>query len=123
MSRIGKRPIELPKGVTAMIDAGAVFKLFQSSIQVGSSSVAIDLSESTIQVLGTPESSVTFTSYDDESIGVDTNPLETTPDPGDWGGILIRHDLDRAEGRFDYEQEGIFPCMAVHDSRDENSYA
>lgn len=99
----------LPQGVTVVIDEGAIFKMRQSSIQVGSSSVAIDLSGSAIQVLGTPDNSVIFTSYNDESIGNDSNSLPTTPSPGDWGGILIRNDLDRVEGRFDYEQIGVFP--------------
>ena len=54
------RPWFLPQGVTAMIDEGAIFKLRKSSIQVGSSSVAVDLSGSAIQVLGTPNHSVIF---------------------------------------------------------------
>ena len=30
---------------------------------------------------------VNFTSYNDESLGADTFPLDTTPSPGDWGGF------------------------------------
>ena len=99
---------EVPQGVTLMIDAGAVFKMYQSTIHVGSSAVEIDRSEGVVQVLGTPDTPVIFTSYDDESIGVDNNPRITSPDPGDWGGIIIQNDVDRAEGRFDYEQAGIY---------------
>ncbi|MCA9214910.1 MAG: hypothetical protein KDB27_17685, partial [Planctomycetales bacterium] len=100
---------EVPKGVNLVIDAGAVFKMLQSTIHVGSSAVEIDRSGGAIQVLGTPKLPVIFTSYDDESIGIDTNPRITSPDPGDWGGIVIQNDVDRSEGRFDYEQAGAFP--------------
>ena len=108
------RTLNVPRGVTMMIDAGAIFKMSQSSINVGSFSVNIDRSGSALQVLGTPENSVIFTSADDESIGVDSNPLNTTPDPGDWGGIIYKNDVDRSEGRFDYEQAGVFMDYVNH---------
>ncbi len=98
----------LPQGVTVMIDGGAIFKLLKTNLQVGSASVTIDRSESSLQVLGTPEHNVIFTSYDDEETGVDTNPRITQPKAGDWGGIIFQNDVDRAEGRFDYEQVGIY---------------
>ncbi|MEZ6120179.1 MAG: NF038122 family metalloprotease [Pirellulaceae bacterium] len=100
--------LEIPAGVSAIVDAGAIFKMLNSNIHVGSSAVGIDRSESSLQILGTPEAAVLFTSYDDQSIGVDTNPRITTPDPGDWGGLIFQNDIDRKEGRFDFEQEGIF---------------
>ena len=69
-----------------------------------------------MQILGTPrlidddgqvvrdalgnivQGSVFFTSFNDEQIGVDTNQqLEQSPVAGDWGGIIFRDDLDRAE--------------------------
>ncbi|RMF98938.1 MAG: hypothetical protein D6741_09015, partial [Planctomycetota bacterium] len=86
---------EVPQGVTVMIDAGAVVKLFGSNITVGSLAEGIDHSGGALQVLGTPENFVYFTSYYDEVIGRDAEPTNnTTPMKGDWGGIVIRNDLD-----------------------------
>jgi hypothetical protein len=99
--------LEVPRGVTLMIDAGAILKLGNARIMVGSDGV-IDRSGAAIQVLGTPTLPVYFTSYTDQSLGIDTNPLETTPKAGDWGGVEIRNDVDRSQGRFDREREGIF---------------
>ena len=99
--------LEVPKGVTLMIDAGAIMKLGGTRVMVGSDGV-IDRSGAAIQVLGTPTLPVYFTSYTDETLGIDTNPLTTTAKPGDWGGIEIRNDADRSQGRFDREREGIF---------------
>ena len=99
--------LEVPRGVTLMIDAGAILKLGNARIMVGSDGV-IDRSGAAIQVLGTPNLPVYFTAYTDQSLGTDTNPLETTPKAGDWGGVEIRNDVDRSQGRFDREREGIF---------------
>ncbi len=109
--------MEIPKGVTVMIDAGAIFKLRKANIDVGSSAQGIDRSEGALQVLGTPENSVIFTSYYDESLGVDTEPLTTTPFAGDWGGLVFRNDLDYDEldeGRTVLEREGIFLNYVNH---------
>ena len=46
--------MKVPRGVTVMIDAGAVFKLRKANIDVGSSAVNIDRSLGALQVLGTP---------------------------------------------------------------------
>jgi hypothetical protein len=46
--------MEVPKGVTVMIDAGAIFKLRRARIGVGSSTLTIDRSGGVLQVLGTP---------------------------------------------------------------------
>ncbi|MEM7311585.1 MAG: hypothetical protein AAF497_00395, partial [Planctomycetota bacterium] len=100
--------MEIPQDVSVMIDAGSIFKLRRARIGVGSSAPTIDRSAGTLQVLGTPDANVIFTSYDDQSIGVDTNPISTTARPGDWGGISFRNDLDLAEDRFDYESVGVF---------------
>jgi hypothetical protein len=103
--------LEVPRGVTVMIDEGAVFKMRRSSVIVGSSLPTIDRSKSAIQVLGVPTNNVIFTSYDDERIGLDTNPsIPQTPGAGNWGGIVIRNDVDRqaTDPRFDYERQGIF---------------
>ena len=101
--------LSVPKGVTVMVEAGATFKMNQSTVQVGSTSPEVDRSKSAFQILGTPEQQVYFTSFNNESVGQDTNPqLATTPSPGDWGGIAFQNDVDQSAGRFDYESEGIF---------------
>ncbi len=102
------KTLDVPKGVTVMVDAGAIFKMNQSRIGVGSSSLSVDRSGGALQVLGTPELPVYFTSYDDESIGVDTYQPTTTPRPGNWGGIVFRNDFDNAEERTNYEDVGVF---------------
>ncbi|MEL6106561.1 MAG: cell surface protein, partial [Planctomycetota bacterium] len=112
----------VPKGVAVMIDAGALFKLKEAKISVGSETVDEDRSLASLQVLGTPvivgETSGTgevfFTSWDDESLGVDTNPLPTTAQPGQWAGIEFRNDFDYSEGRPVWETEGIFPDFVSH---------
>ena len=119
--------LHVPQDVTVMVDRGAVFKLRRADITVGSLSPSVDRSGSALQVLGTPRlldaggnvirdatgrevpGSVFFTSYNDESLGGDSNPaMPQTPSPGDWGGVMFRNDVDRANGRFDFEREGIF---------------
>ena len=106
--------IELPSGVTMMVDEGAIFKLRRARIGVGSSTPSVDRSQSALQILGVPDNNVIFTSINDETIGTDNNPLPTTAAPGDWGGILFQNDVDRSEGRFEYEQKGIFLNYVNH---------
>ncbi len=48
------RNMEVPKGVTTMIDAGAAFKLRNSFIGIGSSTIPVDRSGGALQVLGAP---------------------------------------------------------------------
>ncbi|MEQ1829069.1 MAG: hypothetical protein ABL921_24110, partial [Pirellula sp.] len=100
--------VDVPRGVTLMIEAGAILKFGGSRILVGSNDSTTNRSGSAIQVLGIPGKPVYFTSYSDESLGRDTNPLTTTPGAGNWGGLEIRNDFDRSQGRFDREREGIF---------------
>src|SRR5690606_8187904 len=120
--------LQVPQGVTVMIDHGALFKTRRSYISVGSLSTTGDFSGGALQVLGVPrlvESSgkvrvdaqgqpisgeVIFTSLH-ERIGVGWNPDTSppAPAPGDWGGIIFRSDIDASNaGRFDYERQGIF---------------
>lgn len=47
--------IVIPKGVTLMIDEGAILKFNNASIQVGSTSVTDDRSFAALQILGIPE--------------------------------------------------------------------
>ncbi|MEC8555200.1 MAG: Ig-like domain-containing protein [Planctomycetota bacterium] len=100
--------LEIPQGITAMIDAGAIFKMGGSRVVVGSRDAGTDNSFAGLQVLGTPGNPVIFTSIDDESIGIDTNPIPTQPQAGQWGGIEFRNDVDREQGRGDFERQGIF---------------
>ena len=88
--------MDIPQGVTVMIDAGAVIKLQGANISVGSISQNIDHSLGALQILGTPLHSVYFTSYLNQLIGDDTDSLATTPSKGDWGGLVFRNDLDYA---------------------------
>jgi hypothetical protein len=120
--------LEVPKGVTVMIDSGALMKFRRGHIGVGSSTTEIDRSAGSLQVLGNPRfvdstggvitdaqgrpiaGDVILTSLHEE-IGIDTNPDTSppVPTPGDWGGIVFRSDLDNAdESRFSYENQGIF---------------
>jgi hypothetical protein len=108
------RGLEVPKDVTLMIDAGAIFKMRRSRISVGSDTATIDRSGGALQILGTPTNSVVFTSYDDDKFGGDTNRSPTQPAAGNWGGILFQADIDRADQRFDYDREGIFLNYVNH---------
>ena len=132
--RFGNTPLqdgeslEVPQGVTVMIDAGVIMKLRRARIGVGSSSVTVDRSNGALQVLGTPRvldrrgevitdetgrpalGSVFFTSVHDDELGVGTlvDPTAPDPRPGDWGGIVFRNDIDMGENRFVPEQNGLF---------------
>ncbi len=120
--------LEVPKGVTVMVDAGAMIKFRRARVGVGSSSPSIDRSGGAFQVLGVPRyydaagkvrlddfgqpilGSVILTSLH-EKIGVGANPDLSPPAaaPGDWGGIVFRADMDhRDANRFSYEKQGIF---------------
>tara|TARA_R110002072_G_scaffold48407_2_gene132194 strand:- start:10807 stop:33357 length:22551 start_codon:yes stop_codon:yes gene_type:complete len=116
---------EVPKGVTVMVDAGAILKLRTAKISVGSESVDEDRSLAALQVLGTPVlvdsngvatdgGQVFFTSFDDPTIGIDNNPLPTVPSIGHWAGVEFRNDFDFAEGRPVWETEGIFLDYVSH---------
>ncbi|HVX12329.1 MAG TPA: DUF4214 domain-containing protein [Pirellulales bacterium] len=100
--------MNVPQGVTVMVDAGAVFKLEGANISVGVNAPGIDRSDSALQVLGTPTSSVFFTSFHDDSIGTTTDTV-TSASPGDWGGIVFGQNADM-------EQQGIF-LDSVNDAR------
>jgi hypothetical protein len=118
--------MDVPKGVSVMVDAGAIFKLRRARIGVGSSTIGVDRSGGALQVLGTPKllgssgnpvrnadgsiasGHVFFTSWLDERTGLDNYLPTTTPAPGDWGGIFYKRDIDKSVGRFDLEDEGVF---------------
>ncbi|MBY0585695.1 hypothetical protein K2X85_00875 [bacterium] len=93
----------VPQGVTVMIDRGTVIKLQGSDLEVGNSLQNISRLGAAIQVLGTPDAVVSFTSRFDDTRGGNTDPpnLVRNPFPGDWGSIIIGADAD-------YEEQGIF---------------
>jgi hypothetical protein len=116
----------VPRGVTVMVDPGAVFKLRRSWIGVGSSSTTVNREGGALQVLGAPillnssgavirdangkpiPGNVYFTSWLNENIGFDTHLPTTKPSRGDWGGIVYRVDVDKAASRPNLEEQGIF---------------
>ena len=97
-----------------MIDAGAVFKLRQANIDVGSSSVGLDRSLGALQVLGTPTLNVYFTSFHDQTIGERHGPSDFNALGGDWGGLVFRNDVDYDEEHVVLETEGIFLNYVNH---------
>lgn len=122
------RSLVVPRGVNLVIDAGVIFKMRNSRVGVGSTAPTVDISGSSLQILGTPTlldatgqpvrdsegnlvpGSVIFTSYNDDTVGRGNTPQFTpTPRSGDWGGIDFRGDLDaRDPARVNLEDEGIF---------------
>lgn len=106
--------LRVPKGVSMVVDAGAIFKLRRANIDVGSFSLNVDRSLGSMQVLGTPTQSVYFTSYQNEQLGKDTFALPTTPKEGDWGGLVFRNKFDYDADRTVLETEGIFLNYVNH---------
>lgn len=89
--------VQVPKDVNLILDAGVTFEMRGSHIGVGSTSASRDNSNSSIQVLGTPDEPVQF-------VGFGTNPQK-----GTWGGIDLRGDIDFADdSRVNMENNGVF---------------
>ncbi len=150
ISEVGGIPLRdgvamnIPRGVTTMVDAGAIFKLRNSYINVGSSTTQIDRSESALQILGAPrhvqlslqsdpnvettllgddsgsdgegyaDGSVILTSMRDRAVDSAASGFSPDPAPGNWGGIIFRRDVDRFEGRKDLEGDGVFLQTVNH---------
>ncbi|QDT09690.1 tandem-95 repeat protein [Planctomycetes bacterium K23_9] len=91
----------VPAGVTVMLDAGTLIKMRKANIDAGSTAAGINRAGGSIQVLGTPTHSVFLRSYHDDTAGGNSDGGITTPDAGDFGGIVFRDDSDR-------EANGIF---------------
>ena len=107
---------DVPKNVTVMIDAGAIIKMGRSRISAGSSTVSVDRSGGTLQLLGIPDTKVIVTSINDTT-GIGLNPDRTPPAPGagDWGGIDFRNRIDGGdETRVDKERNGLFLNSVIH---------
>ncbi|MFV2065422.1 MAG: hypothetical protein ACC645_00470, partial [Pirellulales bacterium] len=98
---------KVPQGVTVMIDEGTLFKLQDVVFDAGTSSPTADRRGGAIQILGTPESSVFFRSFHDDSVGGDSDNVGPSMMPGDWGGVVFRDDSD-------FEQEAIFLNWVNH---------
>ncbi len=117
---------DVPKGVTVVIDAGAILKLRRARVGVGTTSTNVDRSGGTLMVLGTPTlqtasgevlkdaqgnaltGSVVMTSWNDLSSGKNSKTSVAGPTGGDWGGIDIRARIDAGQGRNVWEDQGIF---------------
>jgi RHS repeat-associated protein len=74
----------IPSGITLTVDPGTVVKALagtQIRVQSGGTLVAI----------GTTGNPVIFTTFDDSSVGgnTDFNQGVSTPVPGEWGGIIV----------------------------------
>ncbi len=86
--------MQVPKGVTVMIDAGAIFKLRQANITAGSVSENINQSGGALQVLGIPQRQVYFTSFNNTSLGTRTATAMPGPRPvqgigAAWSSIVM----------------------------------
>ncbi|QEG01721.1 Thermophilic serine proteinase precursor [Stieleria maiorica] len=133
------RHLDVPRGVTTMIDAGAAFKLRGATLSVGSNNLLSNRNGGALQVLGTPtllqvsdpsplgaanfdsglvdlnaSGNVVFTSTRDRSVDFTASGNSPQPAEGNWGGIIFRSDFDRSEGRPNLEDEGIFLQVVNH---------
>ena len=79
-----------------------------SNVDVGTSAQGINRDGASLQVLGTPLTKVIFTSDNDASIGSLNDPVDTSPQPGDWGGLVFRNQQDYLAGNPVAENQGIF---------------
>ncbi|MEI6541473.1 MAG: hypothetical protein WCO86_18400 [Planctomycetota bacterium] len=93
--------LDIPKGVTLMIDADAVMKLQSANIDAGTSAQGIDRSNGAIQILGLPNRPVYLTSIRNDLLGGDSDGVQPAPSGGNWGAIVFRDDSD-------FEASGIF---------------
>ena len=135
--------MNVPSGVTTMIDAGAVFKLRNSYINVGSSTTQIDRSGAALQVLGAPrhvqlsasgdpvtttlvgddagegatgyaDGSVVFTSMRDRDVDASASGFSPDPAAGNWGGIISAVMWIELRDEGDLEDDGIFLQTVNH---------
>ena len=94
------RNFDVPQGVTVMVDAGTIIKLQSANIDVGTSAFGLDRRGGSVQLLGTPEhvgtgnSAVYLTSFRNDAVGGDSDGASAGVSPGQWGGLVFRHDSD-----------------------------
>ncbi|MEZ6136943.1 MAG: hypothetical protein R3C53_18770 [Pirellulaceae bacterium] len=124
----------VPRGVSVMIDSGAILKMRRARVGVGSTTVSVDRSGGSLLVLGTPKlldtagnvivdaagnpisGSVSFTSVSDATLGKNANPavVGVTANKGDWGGLDFRNRIDTSLGREKHEVNGQFLNWISH---------
>lgn len=106
---------DVPKNVTVMIDAGVTIKMGRSRISAGSSTVSVDRSGSSLQLLGTPAQRIVLTSIHDQTGVANPDPRLPLPTSGDWGGVDFRNGIDGGdETRTDKERNGLFLNSIIH---------
>jgi hypothetical protein len=84
--------LDVPRDVTVMVDAGAVFKMRKGRFIVGSSSPAVDRSGAALQILGTPQQEVFFTSYNDTQVGTMGTTGAADPDDSVAPDRIVQRD-------------------------------
>jgi VCBS repeat-containing protein len=99
--------LDVPQGVTVMIDAGALFKMSEANVDVGTSAEGVDRRAGALQVLGTPQHNVFFRSYRNDTVGGDSDGPGPAASAGDWGGLVFRSDSDQ-------EESGVFLNRVNH---------
>ncbi|MBI1314162.1 hypothetical protein GC176_22945 [bacterium] len=85
---------EVPKDIVVQFDAGAIIKSQSAVIDAGTSAVLIDRSGGALQVLGTTQQRVYFTTYENDLLGGDSDGVTDGANAGDWGGLVFRADSD-----------------------------
>ena len=91
----------VPFNTTLVFSAGSTLKSQNAALFVQNQGSAL-------QALGTPTDPVTFTSYNDASVGGATNNNpDTHPFAGDWGGLVFRnYDETNAAQRVQFPVDG-----------------
>ncbi|MCC9656420.1 GEVED domain-containing protein [Rhodopirellula halodulae] len=87
--------LNVPKDIALVIDGGSTFRMSRSRIGVGSTSESVDRSNSSLQILGTPDQMVSFVGLNGQT--------------GSWGGIDLRGDIDFADdSKTNMEDNAVF---------------
>ncbi|MCC9601167.1 tandem-95 repeat protein [Stieleria sp. JC731] len=85
----------VPQGVTAMVQAGALFKMRKANLDAGTADTqSVNRSHGAIQILGMPDRSVYMRSLHNDSVGGDSDGVGPGANSGDFGGIVFRDDSD-----------------------------
>jgi hypothetical protein len=101
------RSLNVPKDVTVMVEAGAIFHMFRSYVSVGSIAPAPPTAAARCKSWAhRPTGSIHYQQRGPGGIAATTT--RAPPPAGDWGGLAFTTDLDRADGRFVHEEVGVF---------------